>query len=269
MKPRLVIKLGGSSLQNPETILQLARLVQGYQMQGHQVIVVHGGGPAINEELNKRGISWQFINGQRQTTSEMMQVIDEVLSRKVNSSIVSQLQSAEVFARGLSAADAKILFCTQANEELMQVGKVEAVNPEAIEEVLQVSQQTPVIVPIGFGEKGVKYNVNADWAAAKIAISLKAKKLIFLTDQLGILDEKKQLVQKIDPKGIDQMIKDGIILGGMYTKVQAMMAALVSGVEQVRVLHASLALEVLTNKNVGTLLMAQDFNLSQQGDIHE
>lgn len=269
MKPRIVIKLGGSSLQNPDTVTQLALLVRGFLKQGNQVIVVHGGGPAINSELSKRGLTWQFINGQRQTTSEMMLVIDEVLSRVVNSSIVNQLQTAQVLATGVSAADAKILFCTQASEELLQVGQVESVNSEAIDKMLESTQLTPVIAPVGYGEKNVKYNVNADWAAAKIAISLKAKKLIYLTDQLGILDEKKHLVQSLDPQGIDQMIKGGIILGGMYTKVQAMMAALASGVEHVRVLHASLALEVLTYKSVGTLLLNQNLMLPHEGDIHE
>jgi acetylglutamate kinase len=269
MKSRIVIKLGGSSLQNSETLLHLADLVRGLQKQGHQVIVVHGGGPAINAELNKRGIKWQFINGQRQTTAEMMQVVDEVLSHNVNGLIVDQLQSAQVLALGISAADAKILFCIQASEDLLQVGQVVSVNTEAIDKVLESDLQVPVIAPIGFGENHIKYNVNADWAAAKIAISLKAQKLIYLTDQLGILNQEKQLVSKIDPHGIEKMIKEGVILGGMYTKVQAMVGALASGVEQVRVLHASQASEILTNKSVGTTLSNQENEFDLGGEIHE
>ena len=105
MKQRIVIKLGGSALQNPETVLQLAALVRGYQKRRYQVVIVHGGGPAINAELTKRGIQWQFINGQRQTTPEMMAVVNHVLAGVVNSELVERLQQAEIFAQGLSAAD--------------------------------------------------------------------------------------------------------------------------------------------------------------------
>lgn len=255
MKQRIVTKLGGSALQNPETVLQLAELVRGYQKRRYQVVVVHGGGPAINAELTKRGITWQFINGQRQTTPEMMAVVNHVLAGVVNSELVTRLQAAEVFATGLSAADEKILFCTQANAELMQVGQVESVDVAAIEKALANSiDRVPVIAPIGYGAHDEKYNINADWAATKIAMALSAKKLIFLTDQLGILDAKKELVKRATPKKIDKMIKDGTISGGMFTKVQAMMTALDAGVKQVRVLHASLAASALNPETVGTIL---------------
>lgn len=255
MKQRIVIKLGGSALQNPETVLQLAQLVRGYQKRRYQVVIVHGGGPAINAELTKRGITWQFINGQRQTTPEMMAVVNHVLAGVVNSELVARLQSAEVFALGLSAADEKILFCVQANPELMQVGQVEAVDTTAIEKALGNSiDRVPVIAPIGFGAHEEKYNINADWAATKIAMALSAKKLIFLTDQLGILDANKELVKRANPKSINKMITDGTISGGMFTKVQAMMMALDAGVKQVRVLHASQAALALNTEPVGTIL---------------
>ena len=255
MKQRIVIKLGGSSLQNPETVLQLAALVRGYQKRRYQVVIVHGGGPAINAELTKRGIQWQFINGQRQTTPEMMAVVNHVLAGVVNSRLVERLQSAEIFSVGLSAADERILFCTQANAELMQVGQVESVDTTAIEKSLGNSiDRVPVIAPVGFGASGEKYNINADWAATKIAIALSAKKLIFLTDQSGILDAKKELVKRANPRRIDKMITDGTISGGMFTKVQAMMTALESGVKQVRVLHASYAALALNSEPVGTIL---------------
>ena len=125
MKPIVVIKLGGSSLGNPETVEQLASLVKGYQKRRYRVVVVHGGGPAINAELTKRNITWQFINGQRQTTPEMMKVIDEVLTKQVNGQLVENLKLQGVTAVGLSGADAEILFCTQATIELMRVGQVE------------------------------------------------------------------------------------------------------------------------------------------------
>ena len=255
MKQRIVIKLGGSALQNPETVLQLAKLVRGYQKRRYQVVIVHGGGPAINAELTQRGITWQFINGQRQTTPEMMAVVNHVLAGVVNSQLVVRLQSSGIFAVGLSAADEKILFCTQAKPELIQVGKIEAVDTAGIENVLADSMdRVPVIAPIGIGASEEKYNINADWAATQIAMALSAKKLIFLTDQVGILDGKKELVKRANPKSIQKMITDGTISGGMFTKVQAMMMALEAGVKQVRVLHASHAALALNTEPVGTIL---------------
>lgn len=255
MKQRIVIKLGGSALQNPETVLQLAELVRGYQKRRYQVVIVHGGGPAINAELTRRGITWQFINGQRQTTPEMMAVVNHVLAGVVNSELVKRLQATGTFALGLSGADDKILFCTQANPELMQVGLVETVDTAAIEKALANSiDRVPVIAPIGFGASEEKFNVNADWAATKIAMALTAKKLIFLTDQVGILDANKEIVKRANPKRINRMITEGTISGGMFTKVQAMMMALDAGVKQVRVLHASNAAQALNSELVGTIL---------------
>ncbi len=255
MNSVIVIKLGGSSLQNSETLLQLAKLVRGFQKRCYHVVVVHGGGPAINAELTRRNIKWQFINGQRQTTPEMMTVIDEVLARSVNGTLVEELRLARVSAIGLSGADDEILFCTQANEELICVGKVEAVRAAGLKEVLtQFGDKVPVIAPIGYGSKGEKYNINADWAACQIAIALSAKKLIFLTDQNGILDHNKQLIPRANSLLINQMIASGAINGGMLTKVKAMMAALNAGVKYVNVLHASLASQALRAEPVGTML---------------
>lgn len=266
MKNIVVIKLGGSSLGNPETVEQLATLVKGYQKRRYRVVVVHGGGPAINAELTKRNITWQFINGQRQTTPQMMKVIDEVLAKQVNGQLVENLKSQGVSARGLSGADAEILFCTQATIELMRVGQVESVNTAGIKEILnQFGGKVPVIAPIGYGERGVKFNINADWAACQIAVALDAKKLIFLTDQNGILDQQKQLVKRANSQLINMMIADGTIHGGMFTKVKAMMTALAAGVKHVRVLNASFAGMALAEA-VGTLLTEVS---SSKGVLHE
>lgn len=255
MKPIVVIKLGGSSLQKSETVLQLAALVRGYQKRRYRVVLVHGGGPAINAELTRLNIKWQFINGQRQTTQEMMAVIDEVLVKKVNTALVENLKQAGVSALGLSGADAEILFCSQATSELMRVGKIETVNTAGIIEILnQFGARVPVIAPVGYGRNGEKFNINADWAASQIAVALDAKKLIFLTDQNGILDEQKQLVPRANAHMIDRMIVDGTISGGMFTKVKAMTTALSAGVKYVRVLNASFASMALTAEAVGTLL---------------
>lgn len=258
MKPITLIKLGGSALVNSDTLKKLAALVQGCQERGSSVVVVHGGGPAINQELTLRGISWQFIDGQRQTTKEMMSVIDDVLFKDINSMLVEKLSESKIKAQGLSGAAHKILFCSQASKELQQVGKVEFVNAEPILNILfGADPKVAVIAPIGFGVEDELFNINADWAATKLAMALNARELIFLTDQNGILDGKKELVSLATPESIEKMIEDGVITGGMSTKVRAMMLALSSGLKQVRVLHASAADELLESKPVGTLLTEQ------------
>ncbi len=257
MKQKIVIKLGGSSLESPETLKELATLVRGYHSKNYNVVVVHGGGPAINKELMSRRIEWKFINGQRQTTQEMIEVIELVLAKKVNSMIVNDFRKSDIPAVGLSGAKDKILFCVQSDPELMQVGKVKRVNIESIEAAFTGAvNATPVVAPIGFGVNDEKYNINADWAAAQIAIAVKARKLIYLTDQKGILDENKKLVPKANSEIINKMIESGVIAGGMYTKVMAMIAALNEGVKKVQVLQATEASQLLnSNKKIGTLLI--------------
>jgi acetylglutamate kinase len=251
---RILIKLGGSSLQNAKTLKQLVLLIQGLHEQGKQVVVVHGGGLAINQELTARGINWQFINGQRQTTPEMMSVIEEVLAVKVNSSLVDILTAAGVVAYGHSGAHQQTLVCTEANAELMQVGKIETVNTEAIEAILDLGA-VPVIAPIGVGLSQEKYNINADWAATKLAMALQVEKLIFLTDQNGILNEKSELVKVATPSLLNKMIESEVITGGMYTKVLTMIEALKSGVGSVQVLNAANASDLLLKTTMGTLLV--------------
>lgn len=258
MRKIIVIKLGGSSLHNLGTLQELVSLTLGYRKMKYNVVLVHGGGPAINQELTSRGIEWKFINGQRQTTPEMMNIIEDVLVNKVNSMLVSNLLAAGIPAAGISGANANTLFCSQANSELMQVGKVEAVNTKTIEKCLSLKPSTtPVIAPIGIGAGGEKYNINADWAAAKIAIALNAEQLVFLTDQNGILDRDRELVSHATPVQIYKMIEEGVISGGMYTKVITMMSALNAGVQKIRVLNANAASGILNPHRgpaIGTLL---------------
>ena len=253
MKKRIVIKQGGSSLGDPSTLSELSAIVSGYQQRGFEVVLVHGGGPAINAELLKRGITWKFIDGQRQTTPEMMTVIDQVLGQTVNSELVNGLQRTGIKSIGLSGADDRILFCEQLNSELGQVGLVQAVNATAIETALSEGL-LPVLAPLGVDDNGMKFNVNADWAATKIAIALKADKLIFLTDQDGILGEKKRLIRRATPLHIQQLISDGIITGGMCTKANAMLSALQYGVTQVRVLNANQSSLIFSKTSLGTVL---------------
>lgn len=267
MKPIVVIKLGGASLQNPTTLKELASLVQSYQHR-YAVVLVHGGGPAINQALIDKGIEWKFINGQRQTTPEMMGVINEVLSIQVNVQIVNTLKSADLNAIGMSGAKDQILICKHSLPELMQVGSITQVKTEKIITALSQSPaQIPVIAPIGVNEEGEKFNINADWAATQIAIALKAEKLVFLTDQDGILDENKKLVQSVFPKDINDMIQTGVISGGMQTKVLAMVSAIEAGVGHVHVLNAGKASQLLQKDHVGTLLENPQLGVSHEHNI--
>ncbi|MEQ1876225.1 MAG: acetylglutamate kinase [Bdellovibrionia bacterium] len=270
MKPVIVIKQGGSSLSNSATLAELAALVRGYRKRRYQVVVVHGGGPAINAELTKRGIQWKFIDGQRQTTPEMIDVIDQVLAQDVNGAVVESLSRARIHAAGMSGAHG-ILFCSQASPELMRVGKIGYVDVAPIEaQLARFGSPTPVIAPIGIGDQGEKYNINADWAATQIAIALGAKRLIFLTDQNGILDGEKNLIQKATPRHIEVMIEDGVISGGMMTKTRAMMAALQAGVKKVLVLNAAFASHLLTENKIGTLLTDSKASVAGERNVlHE
>ncbi|MBK9323502.1 MAG: acetylglutamate kinase [Bdellovibrionaceae bacterium] len=264
MKSKIVLKLGGASLQNLGTLQELVGLIQKLRAKKFDVVLVHGGGPAINQELTRRGIEWQFINGQRQTTPEMMEVIESVLAGKINTMVVDVLKAANIPALSLSGASDHILQCVRSSEELLQVGSVEKVHVEVINEVLgRTDNPISVIAPIGFGRHGEKYNINADWAAVKIAIALKAEQLIFLTDQNGILDQNKQLIDLATPTLIHDLISRQVISGGMYTKAMTMLAALEAGIQKVRVLNAGFASQFADGISLGTLLVDESSQLTK------
>ena len=253
----VVIKLGGASLQEPNILEEFVRTVQGYLKYDYRVVVVHGGGPHINLELKRRNISWEFIDGQRKTTTEMMSVIEEVLFHKVNASLVLQLKENRIDSRGLSGASDKLLLCSCASAELGQVGKIEAVDIAPILEKMRASPQCVlVIAPLGVGENGEKYNINADWAASKIASALKAKKLIFLSDQDGILDSAQSLIPFVDVLGLKALLQSGAVSGGMYAKVLTIIDAIENRVEEVRVMRGTDAYKGLWSDYVGTFCSA-------------
>lgn len=246
----IVIKLGGSALES--SLDELKTTVEGLKSKGHRVVLVHGGGPAINKELTARGITWTFVNGQRRTTPEMMSVIEDVLAGTVNAMVVDALNQAGLKATGLSGG--QFLFCRQQNQELGLVGQVEVVATEAINEAL-ANGEIPVVAPIGRGyDMTTRYNVNADWAATQIAIALRADELTFLTDQNGILDGDGALVKKAAPELLEGMIASGVVSGGMCTKVLAMISAVRHGVAQVRVLNAAKSSVTLGRRRIGTIL---------------
>lgn len=251
----VLIKLGGAALEDSSLVASICADLSLIRSVGIQLVLVHGGGPAINRELTARGITWEFVDGQRVTTPEMMDVIEMVLRGHVNQKIVRTLNKAGMRAVGLSGADARTLQCKQSSVKLGQVGAIERVDTSFVRTTM--ADATPVIAPIGVGSTGKAFNINADWAAARVAESLGVRKLIFLTDQEGILDAQGKLIPELDAGELEQLIETGVVKGGMLAKVQTILHALRNGVTDVHVLNArrphGLIEELFTDRGVGTV----------------
>lgn len=264
---RILVKLGGASLSHPQTLSALVELLLYARTSGLEIIVVHGGGPAINAELTRRGISWSFINGQRQTTKAMVGVIEEVLAETVNTEIAGYLSQAQLPVQRFSGAKDKILRCEREVPELMQVGKVVAVSAAAIETAL-AHKQIPVIAPVGYGIDELQnveiFNINADWAAAQLAAHLKVDSLLFLTDQYGILGATQELLHQVDHDALNSLIEEGVISGGMMTKVRAMLFAQQNGVGLVKIGKAIEGMRLLRDSSCGTTLINKINGLKQE-----
>lgn len=257
----MLIKLGGAALQDAELVESICEDLMLIRSVGVQVVIVHGGGPSINEELTRRNITWEFFEGQRITTPEMMNVIEMVLCGQVNRRIVRTLNQSGVKAIGVSGTDANTLFCKKASQKLGQVGQVDKVNPTYIHSILNTQSDgigsIPVIAPVGVGKTGEAYNINADWAAVRIAQELGIKKVLFLTDQNGILDAQKQLIPELDAGELENLIETGVVAGGMLAKVRTVLHALRHGVNDVHIINArrphGLIEELFTDRGVGTV----------------
>jgi acetylglutamate kinase len=257
----VLIKLGGAALQDPELVQSICADLTLIRSVGVSVVLVHGGGPSINQELTSRGISWEFIDGQRVTTPQMMDVIEMVLCGSVNRRIVRTLNQAGVRAVGMSGTDASTLLCKKSSARLGQVGHIDRVNPDFINSILNTQTDgigaIPVIAPIGIGKNGEAYNINADWAASRIAQALGITKVLFVTDQNGILDSTMQLIPELDAGELEQLIDSGVIKGGMLAKAQTIIHALRHGVTDIHILNArrphSLIEELFTDIGVGTV----------------
>lgn len=259
---KIVIKLGGSVLQDDALLERICEDIAIVRRVGVQVVIVHGGGPAINEELKRRGIEWKFVEGLRVTTPAMMDVIEMVLCGTVNRRIVRGLNAAGLKAVGFSGCDAGTVVCKQQDERLGQVGAIERVNTQLIEQVLGMKDDlgyraVPVIAPIGIGRDGDAFNVNADWVASRVASALGTTKMIFLTDQDGILDGNGKLLPQLDAGDLEQLIEDGVVKEGMLAKTRTILHALQNNVTNVHILnakrHDALIEELFTDTGSGTV----------------
>jgi acetylglutamate kinase len=266
----IVIKYGGNAMENEELKNSFARDVVLMKLVGINPIVVHGGGPQIGDLLKRLNIESRFVDGMRVTDAETMDVVEMVLGGLVNKEIVALINRNGGKAIGLTGKDADFirarkLEVSRAAPEVQKseiidighVGEVSKINPEAIN-MLVHSNFIPVIAPIGVGENGVSYNINADLVAGKVAEELGAEKLILLTNIAGLQDKQGQVLTGLNTKQVDDLIEDGTIYGGMLPKISCALSAVRNGVKSAhiidgRVSHATL-LEIFTDEGVGTLI---------------
>ncbi len=267
----IVIKYGGNAMIDDNLKACFARDIVLMKLVGINPIVVHGGGPQIGHLLERLNIETEFINGMRVTNSETMDVVEMVLGGQVNKDIVNLINRAGGKAIGLTGKDGDFIRArkiemkqfnieTQASEiiDIGHVGEVSSIDPSVVE-MLNNSDFIPVIAPIGVGEDGHSYNINADLVAGKIAEVLNAEKLILLTNIPGILDQQGKLLTGLTLEDINNLIADTTISGGMIPKTRCATDALKGGVKGVhiidgRVEHAVL-LELFTDQGVGTFLI--------------
>ena len=252
----IVIKLGGHAMTDLTAMKSFARDIVLMKQCNVNPIIIHGGGPMINATLAKLDITSSFHEGKRITTEEIMEVVEMVLSGKVNKSIVSALNEQGGKAVGLSGKDSSLIYCEQDSPELGCVGKIMEINPEVLNSFID-SDFIPVVAPIGYGNNSKTYNINGDTVAGALASSLSADRLLLLTDVEGVKSSKGNLIPQLDPMRARKLIKDGVISEGMIPKVNTSLDAIENGVRASviidgRVEHSCL-LELFTSHGAGTL----------------
>ncbi len=264
----IVIKFGGNAMVDEQLKSSFAKDVVLLKLVGMNPVVVHGGGPQINEHLEKIGKKGEFINGIRGTDEETMDVVEMILGGQINKEIVHQINIHGGKAVGLTGQDGNFIHASKQEIisegkkiDLGYVGKIDSIDPSLIQ-FLDTGDFIPVIAPIGIGLDGKTYNINADLVAGKLAQVLNAEKLILMTNTQGVLDKDSKLITGIKPSDIEKLILNGTLSGGMLPKIESAMDAAKGGVASVhiidgRVEHA-LLLEILTNQGVGTLIKGKN-----------
>ncbi len=253
-----VIKYGGSAQVDDTLKQRFAEDILLLYTVGIKPVVVHGGGKRITEILSRLKIDTKFIDGQRVTTAEVMEIVEMVLSGDINKEIVSLLNNHGAKAIGISGKDAHFITARPKDfEKFGYTGVIDHIDPSVVDNLLE-EQFVPVIAPIAasseLGHPG--YNINADLCASKVAAAMKAKKIIFLTDTPGVLDREGKLISTLTREKIDLLKKDGTISGGMIPKVDACLEAIEGGVEKAHIIDGriehSLLLEIFTSEGIGT-----------------
>ena len=267
----IVIKYGGNAMTDPKLQRAFARDVVLLKLVVMNPVVVHGGGPQINSALNRVGKVSEFVQGMRVTDPETMEVVEWVLCGEVQGDLVQMINSFGGHAVGLTGKDGSLIKARRMKlqdtndpnvyHDIGQVGLIEEINPSLVQ-ALEQDHFIPVISPIGMGEDGLAYNINADVVAGKMAETLKAEKLVMLTNTPGVLDREGNLLSGLTASEIDALFKDGTISGGMLPKLSSALSAARNGVRSVHIIDGRvnhcLLLEILTPQGVGTMISADD-----------
>ncbi|QMU56853.1 MAG: acetylglutamate kinase [Boseongicola sp.] len=253
----VVIKFGGNAMGDDDAMASFARDIVLMRQVGLNPIVVHGGGPMINEMLSRLNIQSEFVNGKRVTDAATVEVVEAVLSGVVNKRIVQAINGQGGRAVGISGKDSNLMICDQTDPDLGFVGTPAELDPTVLR-TLTASETIPVIAPLGAGRNGETYNVNGDTAAGAIAASLKADRLLLLTDVEGVKDASGNVLTELSPDQIQSLTDAGTIAGGMIPKTETALDAINGGVRAVVILdgrapHACL-LELFTEHGAGSLI---------------
>ena len=263
----LVIKYGGNAMTDPALQADFAEDVVLLKLVGMNPVVVHGGGPQIETALNRLGKKGEFIQGMRVTDAETMEVVEWVLGGEVQQDIVGLINQAGGKAVGLTGRDGGMIHARKLKMvdnkdpskeyDVGQVGDIVGIDPSVVK-ALQDDAFIPVVSPIGFGEHNESYNINADVVAAKLAMVLKAEKLMMLTNISGVLNKAGELLTELTARQIDGLFADGTLSGGMLPKIAGALDAAKSGVNSVHIIDGRvphvLLLEILTDQAFGTMI---------------
>ncbi|MEP3636741.1 MAG: acetylglutamate kinase [Paracoccaceae bacterium] len=253
----VVIKLGGHAMGSDEGMASFARDVVLMRQVGVNPVVVHGGGPMINAMLDRLQIKSDFVNGKRVTDAATMEVVEMVLSGRVNKRIVQAIGEAGGRAVGLSGKDANLMFCNPTNADLGLVGTPSQIDPTILR-TLSEDEIIPVIAPLGMGHNGETFNINGDTAAGAIAGALKADRLLLLTDVAGVKNAEGEVVTELTADQIRELTKDGTIAGGMIPKTETALDAIACGVRAVVILDGrapnACLLELFTEHGAGSII---------------
>lgn len=253
----VVIKLGGHAMGSDAAMEEFARDVALMRQVGVNPVVVHGGGPMINEMLDRLQIKSEFVNGKRVTDPATMEVVEMVLSGRVNARIVQAISEQGGRAVGLSGKDSGLIICDAEDPALGLVGKPSEVNPSVLQDLAD-KDIIPVIAPLGMGRAGETFNINGDTAAGAIAAALKADRLLLLTDVAGVKNADGEVLTELTPAQVNAMIADGSIAGGMIPKTQTALAAVEGGVRATVILDGrapnACLLELFTEHGAGSII---------------
>ncbi len=255
----IVIKLGGHAMSSDAAMASFARDVVLMRQCNVNPVIVHGGGPMINEMLKKLGIKSEFVNGKRVTDAATVEVVEMVLSGKVNKAIVQAINNQGGRAVGISGKDASLLICTQADPELGLVGEPKTVDATVVQSLI-ADGMIPVIAPLGTGENGETFNVNGDTAAGAIAAGLKADRLLLLTDVEGVKDAEGDVITSLTSEQVEKLTAQGVIAGGMIPKTETALSAVRGGVNAVVIMNGqqenACLLELFTTYGAGSMIRA-------------